>query len=65
MDSLTVFLIGVIWAGYGCYSHYFKTKFTYESEDQIIGHLIMSLMFAPAIFIIRCLYGAFIHTFGE
>ena len=58
MTTLEIILIAIIWIGYGLFAAYQSREMNLNSEDQS-GMYIVYIVFAPMIFILKCLYGAF------
>lgn len=63
MTTLEITLSLIIWIGYGFYSSFIKTVEGECSQEEITGLRFFMTLFGPLTFILRALYGAFIHTY--
>lgn len=57
MTTLEIILIAVVWMGYGAFAG-MQTKITIRCSDKIALEIFF-LIFAPIIFVLKAMYGAF------
>lgn len=58
MTPLEIILIVIIWIAYGVFASA-RTNFTAGDDDGVTITYVMYIIFAPLVFVIKAIYGAF------